>query len=322
MNNNQEIIQPIDKDLLVKELNKQRFVRKTNKGDNEIYVVNHHNSPNVMLEIGRLREITFREAGGGTGKSADIDDYDTAEFPYEQLIVWEPRKQEIIGGYRFLNCARHIPYDEKGNIKLATTGLFELSDRFIKEYLPFTIELGRSFIQPEYQAIKAGRKALYSLDNLWDGLGALVVQNPEIKYFFGKITMYVSYDTYARDLILFFLKKHFYDQDRLVYPREPLQTKVLEKDLARVLSGNDYKEDFKILNRKVRDRGEIIPPLFNSYMNLSPSMKVFGTAINHKFGGVEETGILISIDDIYETKKHRHIMSFKIDWQKLLRFKK
>jgi hypothetical protein len=304
------IISPIDKNLLVKELNGKRFVRKTNYGENEIYIITHHDSPNVMLEIGRLREITFRMAGGGTGKNADIDSYDTAEQPYEQLIVWDPRKKVIIGGYRFINCSKNIPVDADGNIKLATTGLFNFSQKFIDEYLPYTIELGRSFIQPEYQASTINRKALFSLDNLWDGLGALVVKNPDVKYFIGKITMYTDYNTYARDVILHFFKKYFHDKDNLIYPKEPLIPKTNSKELDKVLVGIDYKEDFKFMNRKVRDQQEIIPPLFNSYMNLSPSMKVFGTAVNHHFGGVEETGILITIDDIYESKKHRHISTF------------
>ena len=306
-----DIIAPIEKALLEKELTKERFVRNANNGNNEIYIVNHHNSPNVMLEIGRLREITFREAGGGTGKSADIDDYDTAKFPYQQLIVWDPKQKEIIGGYRFLNLSEQIPRDENNKVKLATTGLFEFSEKFINEYLPYSIELGRSFIQPKYQASRVGRKALFSLDNLWDGLGALIVLYPKIKYLFGKITMYVSYNSYARDMILYFLKKYFKDQEKLLYPRSPLETKTKEEEFRKIFNGKDYKEDFKILNRKVRDKGEIIPPLFNSYMNLSPSMKVFGTAINPNFGGVEETGILITIKDIYETKKDRHISSFE-----------
>ena len=306
-----EIIPAVSKELLEKELNEDRFLRKTNNGNNEIYVITHHDSPNVMLEIGRLREISFREAGGGTGKNADIDDYDTAEYPYKQLIVWEPEKKEIVGGYRFLDCTVKIPHDENGKIKLATRGLFEFSEKFINEYLPYTLELGRSFIQPDYQASKVGRKALFSLDNLWDGLGALVVLNPKIKYLFGKITMYTNYDVFARDMILYFLKKHFPDKEKLVFANEPLQLEIDEDKLAEIFSGNDYKEEFKILNRMVRDRNEIIPPLFNSYMNLSPTMKVFGTAINHHFGSVEETGIMITIDDIYETKKHRHIASFK-----------
>jgi len=306
----EDIIPAIDKKLLTKELNSSRFVRKTNYGDNEIYIISHHDSPNVMQEIGRLRELTFRESGGGTGKSADIDDYDTAEQAYQQLIVWEPIKKEIIGGYRFINCTKHIPKDSNGDIKLATTGLFNFSENFSENFLPYSIELGRSFIQPDYQGRSAGRKALFSLDNLWDGLGALIVQNPSLKYFIGKITMYPDYDTFARDLILYFFKKYFHDKDTLAYPKEPLLPKTDTKLLSGTLSGTNYKEDFKIMKRKVRDQNEIIPPLFNSYMNLSPDMRVFGTAINNHFGGVEETGILINIENIYESKKHRHISTY------------
>ncbi len=308
----EEIIPAIDKKLLIKELNSKRFVRKTNYGNNEIYIISYHDSPNVMQEIGRLREITFRQSGGGTGKSADIDSYDIAEHPYQQLIVWEPGKKEIIGGYRFINCSKHIPKDNDGNIKLATTGLFNFSEKFVNEYLPFTIELGRSFIQPDYQAGKIDRKALFSLDNLWDGLGALVVQNPNIKHFIGKITMYPDYNTFARDLILYFFKKYFHDKDTLIYPKKPLLPETDTKELIQLLNGENYKEDFKIMKRNVRDRDEIIPPLFNSYMNLSPNMRVFGTAINHHFGAVEETGILISIENIYESKKHRHISTYTV----------
>jgi len=307
-----DVIPPIDKKLLVKELNHKRFVRKTNYGDNEIYIISHNDSPNVMQEIGRLREITFRKSGGGTGKSLDIDDYDTAEHPYQQLIVWEPERKEIIGGYRFINGSKHIPKDNDGNIKLATTGLFNFSEKFENEYMPYTIELGRSFIQTGYQSGQIDRRALFSLDNLWDGLGALIVQNPTVKYFIGKITMYPDYNTFARDLILYFFKKYFHDKDTLIYPKAPLLPKTDTKELSKLLNGANYKEDFKIMKRKVRDLNEIIPPLFNSYMNLSPDMRVFGTAVNPNFGGVEETGILINIANIYESKTHRHVSTYSV----------
>jgi hypothetical protein len=305
-----ELIAPISKDVLVEELSKDKFIRTTNYGDNEIYVITHHNAPNVMKEIGRLRELSFRLAGGGTGKDADIDNYDTAEEPYYQLIVWEPKEKEIIGGYRFMNC-NTVPTDDNGKIKLATTGLFDFSDKFIKEYLPYSLELGRSFVRPEYQARNAGRKAMFALDNLWDGLGALTIETPTVKYFIGKITMYVHFDSIARDLILYFFSKYFNDDENLMTAKSQLGLSTDIKFLEETFTGGDYTEDYKILSRKVRERNENIPPLFNSYMNLSPSMKVFGTAINKNFGGVEETGIMVTINDIYESKKHRHLSTYK-----------
>lgn len=304
----ESIIAPIDKALLRAELNADRFVRKANFGDNEIYIVNHHNSPNVMREIGRLRELTFRSAGGGTGHALDIDDFDTREKCYEQLLVWDPVMEAIVGGYRYMDC--HDVVNEKGEVELSTSELFHFSPKFIQEYLPYTIELGRSFVQPEYQPSVGNRKGLFSLDNLWDGLGALVIENPRIKHFFGKITMYPSFDPASRDLIHFFMNHYFPDKEQLITPIEPLAYKTDVSVFEGMFDGLDYKEGHKVLNQFVRKNGENIPPLVNAYMNLSLTMKNFGTGINHHFGEVEETGILVSIADIYESKKERHVATY------------
>ena len=301
-----QVIPDVPVEKLEQELNKDRFFRITNNGGNEIYIVNYHNSPNVVMEIGRLREITFRYAGGGTGKEADIDIYDTAKEAYEQLVVWDPERKEILGGYRFI-LGNKAPKDSHGKYSIATRGLFEFSTEFKKDYFPYTIELGRSFVQPTYQSTKVGRKALFALDNLWDGLGALVVNNPEMKYFFGKVTMYTSFNQKARDLILYFINHYFGDEKGLVYPREPLSYHHKKEELAEYFIKTDFKEDKKILQKLVRELGENIPPLINSYMGLSSTMKSFGTAMNYKFGEVEETGILIKIDDILPDKKERHL---------------
>ena len=305
----EEIIQPVPLQLLLEELTPEKQLRMTNRSHNEIYIVTAHDSPNVMQEIGRLREITFRLAGGGTGKSVDIDEFDTSENCYKQLIVWNPEAQEIIGGYRYL-MGDEWKYDAEGQPILATSHMFRFSDRFIKDYAPYTIELGRSFVTPEYQSSKMGAKSLFALDNLWDGLGALTVINPNMRYFFGKMTMYPSYIRFGRDMILYFLKKHFDDKDGLIYPMKPLQLDTPEEELAQVFCGRDFKEDYRILNGGIRALGYNIPPLVNAYMNLSPTMKLFGTAINDGFGDVEETGILIAVNEILEEKYVRHIESF------------
>lgn len=303
------VISPISKSLLKAELTKDKLLRKTNKANNEIYIISHHNAPNVMLEVGRLREIAFRDGGGGTGKSVDIDEYDTMEVPYKQLIVWNPDAEEILGGYRFI-VGPDIKFDDEGEPILATSHLFKFSDKFIKDYLPYTFELGRSFVTLEYQSTRAGSKGLFALDNLWDGLGALVVADPSMRYFFGKVTMYNTYDTTARDMILYFLNKYFPDKEQLVTPKEPLVTNADSRKLKALFNGSGFKEDYKILNTSVRRLGYNIPPLVNAYMSLSPQMKVFGTAINDEFGDVEETGILINKDEILEDKKKRHIESY------------
>jgi len=301
-----EVIGAIDKAVLVSELTQDKFLRKTNYGNNYIYVCSAHDSPSIMQEVGRLREITFRNAGGGTGKETDIDSYDTANIPYKQLIVWDPVNQEITGGYRYIEL-NTIPKDNLKHFKLATQGLFEFSEKFIEDYLPYTIELGRSFIQPNFQSGSPTRKTLFAMDNLWNGLGALLVKNPGIKYFFGKVTMYTDYHKFARDLILYFMNHHFEDPQKLVYPIKPLHYHHSESELKKFFPTQDYDENIKILSKEVRLRGENIPPLINSYMSLSRTMKCFGTATNESFGDVEETGIMVKVDDIYESKKKRHM---------------
>ena len=305
----EEIIQPVEKSLLKSELTPERQLRMTNKSNNEIYVITAYQAPNVMDEIGRLREIAFRTAGGGTGKSMDIDEFDTMDNCCKQLVVWNPEAEEIIGGYRYL-FGSDWDIDDNGQPILATSHMFHFSDKFMKDYAPYTVELGRSFVSIEYQNIRKNSKSIFALDNLWDGLGALTVINPNCRYFFGKMTMYPSYIRKGRDMILYFLKKHFDDKDRLIIPIKPLKIETEESELANIFNKDTFKEDYRILNKKIRELGYNIPPLVNAYMSLSPTMKLFGTAINYGFGDVEETGILIAVDEILEEKRVRHIDSF------------
>ena len=298
------IIPPVDRELLRAELTPERKARDTKKAGNEIYIFPASECPALMREIGRLREIAFRGAGGGTGREVDIDAEDLAEDGYYQLIVWDPAAGEIVGGYRFIICTDEYPRH------LSTEHYFRFSDKFRRRYLPRTIELGRSFVSLEYQSSRMGSKSLFALDNLWDGLGALTVIRPNIKYFFGKMTMYPSYIRRGRDMILYFLKKHFDDKENLIIPMKPLKIETDESELKELFCEDDFKKDYRILNREIRKLGYNIPPLVNAYMGLSPTMKLFGTAINYGFGDVEETGILITVDEILEEKRIRHIDSF------------
>ena len=305
----EEIIQPIARSLLKAELTKEKLLRRTNKSNNEIYIVTAHDAPQVMREIGRLREVAFRYYGGGTGLAMDIDEYDTMENPYRQLLVWDPEEEQILGGYRFL-CGSDIRFDANQKPVLATAHLFNYSPTFIRDYLPFTVELGRSFVTLEYQATRSSSRGLFVLDNLWDGLGALSVVDPTLKYYFGKVTMYNTYNQAARNLILYFLQRHFADKQNLVTPIEPLCIDIDLEQMQQLFPYDTFKENYKVLNQEVRKLGINVPPLVNAYMSLSPKMRVFGTAINHEFGEVEETVILIAIDEILEEKKKRHIESY------------
>ncbi|MEM6736655.1 MAG: GNAT family N-acetyltransferase [Bacteroidota bacterium] len=305
--NSRHVIEPISRTLIETELNEERFVKKTNKAGNEIYIINHYNSPNTMLEIGRLREVSFRAAGGGTGQAMDIDEADTSERCYEQLIVYSPEDREIIGGYRFITGerARNPDTDE---FDLSTAHYFNFTDRMKKKFLPFSIELGRSWVQPAYQPANNPRKGVFALMNIWDGLGSLVTTYPDIKYLFGKVTMYAHYNKEARDLLLSFMNHYFPNRPDLCTPKKelyaPYDNELFNKHFKQQLS---YEDGFKLLNKLLKEKGEYIPPLINIYMGLSKTMITFGTAQNPDFGDVEETGILVTISDIHQAVKDRHI---------------
>jgi len=303
--------QPLDK--IMAELTPDKLLRKTNNGNNEVYIFDNNTSPVLMQEVGRVRELTFRHAGGGTGHSIDIDEFDTVkEDPQRQLIVWDPDNREIVGGYRFYfppkGCSN---YDIT---KLASSIYFTFSEKFMGKYFPHMMELGRSFVHPDYQSKTMGRKSLYALDNIWDGLCALFIEIHHIRYLFGKVTMYPHFNQKARNMILYFLNKHFGDPENLVIPIEPANIDLNKEEMKKLFRSWRYKEDYKILSAEVRNLGENIPPLINAYMNLSPTMRVFGTFINQHFGNVEETGIMITLRDIYIEKINRHLASYKKDF--------
>ncbi len=305
------IIPPVPRELIKAELSHKNFLRHTNYGGKDIYVTTAHLSPNIMREIGRLREVSFAVEGGGTGKEVDIDEFDTLPEPYcfKQLFVWDAENEAIVGGYRFIHGSNMFRSVD-GSIYTPSAELFHYTDEFVEKYLPYTLELGRSFVQPEYQPGNNLRKGMYSLDNLWDGLASIAVEIPETHYYFGKITMYPQMNRKAKDMILYFYQKHFPDKDGLVWPNEPLTIETDYNELHTLFSGRNYKEDYQILQRSVRALDSYVPPLVNAYMNLSSSMRSFGTAYNHAFGETDETGILVALSDIYPDKRARYFESY------------
>jgi len=303
----ENVLAPVDVKLLKKELTKNRFLRPTNKAHNEIYIIDGHNSPNLMLEIGRLRELSFRAWGGGSGKETDIDEYDFLPKPYKQLIVWDPENEEIIGGYRFIS-GNDVDFDENGQPNLTMGHLFRFSEQFIADFLPQTIELGRAFVQPKYQSSQMGMKSLFALDNLWDGLGALIHLNTNAKYFIGKVTIFNDYSPQSREMILAFLRRYCPDPDRLIFPKK--QTKISEetqKAAKKLFYRKNSHEAYKILQRAIRADNHTIPPLINAYIGLTETMRSFGTMYDADFGSVFETGIMITITDLLESKRQRYI---------------
>lgn len=304
------IISPIDRQILKKELTPELFLRPTNKAHNEIYVVTAHNAPNTMREIGRLRELSFRSGGGGTGDEIDVDEYDYMDNPYKQLIVWDPIAEEIIGGYRY-QPGTEVGFYESGQPKLVMSHLFQFSDKFISEYLPYTIELGRAFVQPDYQTSKMGTKSLFALDNLWDGLGALIHSVKDLRYFIGKVTIYNNYPVQSRELIYEYMYRYFPDPDTLIRPLVPVEVSAKGKKLAKeIFVEKDASHNYKALQKAVRADGETVPSMFHAYIGLTDTMRVFGSIFDKDFGSVYETGIMITIADLLETKRVRYIAPY------------
>ena len=301
------IIPPVDSSLLVKEL-EGHLLRPTNKANNLIYDITAHECPNVMREIARLREISYREGGGATGNEMDMDDMDTMARPYHQLIVWDPERLQIIGGYRYLlGSEAEI---RNGQPYITSAHLFHYSERFIRDYLPSTIEFGRAFVQPEYQTREAGVKALFALDNIWDGIGALVHNHPQLRWMIGKVTIYPDYNATARELIYTYLNRYHRGEEGLFGPYQALPVQPIAND---PFEGDDALANYHILQHAVREQGTVIPPMFSAYLNLTNDLLFFGNAINDELANVYESGIMVDIATILPEKKERYILPY-IAW--------
>jgi hypothetical protein len=301
----EEIIPAVETSLLLKEL-EGHLLRPSNKADNLIYDVTAHDCPNVMREIARLREISYRDGGGATGKEMDIDEMDTMAKPYHQLIVWDPEHQQIIGGYRYLICSEAEIRD--GQPFITSAHLFHYSERFIRDYLPRTIEFGRAFVQPMYQKREMGVKALFALDNIWDGIGAVMHDHPELRWMIGKVTIYPAYNTTARDLIYEYLRRYHTGEAGLFEPYHPLPLN--PNPTPNPFVGDDPQENYHILQHAVREQGTVIPPMFSAYLNITNDLQFFGNAVNDELANVYETGIMVDLQTVYPEKKERYIAPY------------
>ena len=304
------LIEPVSRKLLCEELTIDRLVRPTRIGRNEIYIFTALKAPNLMQEVGRLRELTFRDAGAGFGTAVDIDHFDTDEYPCRQLIVWDPVAEDIIGGYRF-NIFHQFKGKTLRDIPLANKSLYSISNTFTNEYIPYIVELARAFIQPKYQPKLAGRKGSFSLDNIWDGLGALVVKYPFIRYFFGRLTFFSNYDPTVRDLAFYFFAKHLQGNQALIRAKNPFEYPTPLSDLEKVIGGSSIKDDFTKLYEAAKNHGTTIPPLVKSYFNVSGTLKVFDPVFDSYFASSYAAAILVTIADVYPAFVKRYITPYQ-----------
>ena len=300
----QPIIPPVETALLMSEL-EGHLLRPSNKADNLIYDITAHECPNVMREIARLREISYREGGGSTGNEMDMDDMDTMARPYHQLIVWDPENRQIVGGYRYLLGSEAEIRD--GQPYITSAHLFHYSERFIREFLPYSVEFGRAFVQPMYQKREMGVKALFALDNIWDGIGALLYNHPEIRYLFGKVTIYPDYNSTARELIYNYLDRFHRGDCTLFAPYHEEKVQAIPTPFE----GDDLDQNYHLLQHAVREQGTVIPPMFTAYLNITDHLMFMGNAINDELSNVYETGIMVSMDTVYAEKKERYMAPYE-----------
>ncbi len=282
--------------ILETELLGAELLGKTADG-HSIFLAEYAASPMLMREIGRLREITFREIGEGTGKEIDLDEFDAW---YEHLILWNTAKREIVGAYRIGNPS--AIEKKHGKASLYTSTLFHFSKE-LQNVLPRSLELGRSFIRREYWNSQA-------LDYLWHGIGAYLAKHPDIEYLFGPVSISGEYTREAINCIVFYFTKWF---DSKLFSVEPVIPFGLSsaRNLSSLMAGKEAQEDFMILKRKLREQGLQVPTLLKQYSELSDSGGVhfLSFGIDAAFGNCVDGFILVEVSKIKESKKRRYIYS-------------
>lgn len=252
---------------------------------------------NLMCEVGWLRSESFERVGVSMPDSEAIDEADL-DGTYHQLIVWDNDAGAIIGGYRYA-IGREVEAE-----KLSLGRYFRLSNRFVSEYLPRGIELGRSFIQPQYQCGR-NAKTIFALDTIWQGL-ARVVDRERVDYLFGRVTFYPSLGIRARNLVVGFMRYVFPEREPLIAARQPMMGGLSRRRSRHYFVGDTPKDNYKILISQMRAIRRSVPPMISSYMRLSPSMQTFDLYRNDDLGGVAECGIMLTIADLYDDIKRRY----------------
>lgn len=291
------IILPVDRKEIRSEVIASEKLGETNDGM-LIVLARYNDSPATMREISRLREVTFRKVGEGTGQRLDTDEYDRY---YDHLVLWDDRELEIVGAYRLADCSRVLP--EYGVDALYSSTLFTFTDNFLENFAMKGIELGRSFVQQKYWNSNA-------LDYLWHGIGAYLASRPEVKYLFGPVSISASYSREAVNMLVHFYSKWFPDEKGLASHKTPYVMSRNElDDMHRLFGEEDYKADFRALKSNLKHFGHAVPTLYKQYSELCEDNGVsfldFG--IDKDFGSCVDGMILVTVPAIKETKKNRYI---------------
>ncbi len=296
------IIHPVSSKILKKELANSKLLGQS-AGDKFIYAVDYANAKNVVKEIARLREITFRKVGEGTGKSMDFDIYDKY---YKHIVVWDDKELEIVGSYR-LGISSEI-LKEYGKEGLYNSGQFDISDDF-RPILEHSIELGRSFIQEKYWKTRA-------LDYLWQGIAALFQEYPDVKYLFGAVSISDSYSDLAKEMMVFYYKKWYSGFDKMARPidRYTIPSKKLE-ELSKIFTGRDHIEDFNILKQSLKNMGYSIPVLYRKYTEICDfgGVKFIDFSVDKDFNNSVDGLIVLDLSKLRLLIRDRYYKNQKVE---------
>lgn len=291
------IIHPIPRKFIKRELLNSELIGETSNGK-KLFVCEFHNAPNTINEIARLREITFRKVGEGTGKKLDIDRFDKI---YKHIIIWDENDLEIVGSYR-IGLGSEI-MKEIGIKGFYTSTLFEFAEDFKDKYIEKSLELGRSFIQKKYWRSNV-------LHYLWQGIGAFLYKNPDITHLFGGVSISKNYSQFALELIVFYHTKWFGDLNGKIKAKK--EFKISEKSLAyynEEFNGENSTEDYRILKNLLKPLGYSVPILYKQYVDLCEhdGVKFFGFGIDESFGMCVDGFIQIDVSKIKKEKRERYI---------------
>jgi hypothetical protein len=301
----------------------------------EVHAFAAEEAPDVMCEVGRIREKEFRAVGAGRNLALDLDDLDFGPFAYRQLVAWDPQRRELVAAYRYILCGDLVcddpgstdpgstdvtpekaasvgnrPRNFPGYGQLRTSRLFDFSETMKREILPYSVELGRSVVNRE------AAKAIMGLYCAWAGLGALTREYTHLDSFFGNFSVYSSYPPEAIALLVRFLERHHRDPDRLLAPRAGLSCEI-DRSLADpfTVAGNkesqtDYDKDYDTLLSSMARLGAAVPPILLSYLGATRNLVYLGAARDDDFGGAVECAILVPLKGLNEKARARFVDSY------------
>ena len=294
-NTEQTVIHPVNTRSIIQELNLNTMLGTT-YDKKEIYLVEHEVGKNILREISRLREITFRKVGEGTGKCSDIDVYD---IYYKHIVLWDPIELQIVGSYRLGEVAEIVKrYSKKG---LYNSSQFYLSDKFESKMMN-SIEVGRSFIQPKYWRSNA-------LDFIWQGIGAYISIRPNIKYLWGAVSISDSYSELAKGLIIKYYRKWYQGPIDYALPIEEYNISAkIASEINQCLNGMTPQEDYLNLKNGLKNLGFTIPVLYRKYIEMTNygGSQFLSFCVDVNFNNSIDGLILVNLDELRDEVKERY----------------